>query len=341
MHDALCDLALPRRRTTCFKLLSAALFVTGCATAQSPNALDPRSPESSNIAELWWVMFALGTGVFLLVAFILLYLLFIRNRHRSSTDVDVHRGAHWILYGGLVLPTIILAIVFGFTLRSMQVMALEAESPLVIEVVGKRWWWEVRYPNYNIITANEIHIPINHRVELHLTSADVIHSFWVPQLHGKLDMVPGQTNVLQIQANQERTYRGVCAEFCGLQHARMQFLVVAQSEDNFNQWLLHQQQPANMQLSASAQRGHDVFFEVGCSTCHAISGTQAVSAFGPNLTHLASRQTIGAAILPNNRGNLGGWVVNAQSVKPGSLMPPMDIPAADVQPLLDYLQSLE
>lgn len=341
MHDALCDLALPRRRRTFLTILSALLFATGCATAQSPNALDPQSPEAANIAELWWVMFALGTGIFLLVTFVLLYTLFIRNQKKSQDDIQEQKGGRWIVYGGLVLPTVVLAIVFVFTLRSMQVMALEDESPLVIEVVGKMWWWEVRYPDHNIITANEIHIPVNHQVELRLTSADVIHSFWVPQLHGKLDMIPGQTNTLQIQANRERTYRGVCSEFCGLQHARMQFLVIAHSEENFNEWILLQQQPANTQLSESAQRGRDVFFEVGCSTCHAISGTEAVSAFGPNLTHLASRQTIGAAILPNNRGNMGGWVVNAQSIKPGSLMPPMDIPAADMEPLLDYLQSLE
>ncbi|MBE2270480.1 MAG: cytochrome c oxidase subunit II [Anaerolinea sp.] len=341
MHDALCAFALSRRWRTVLTILSATFFVTGCATARAPNALDPRSPEATNIAELWWVMFVLGTGIFLLVTFLLLYTLFIRNHKKAQGDIQSQKGGRWIIYGGLVLPTIILAVVFVFTLRSMQVLALEDEPPLIIEVVGKMWWWEVRYPDHNIITANEIHIPVNHRVELRLTSADVIHSFWVPQLHGKLDMVPGQTNVLQIQANRERTYRGMCSEFCGLQHARMQFLVVAQSENDFNQWVLQQQQPASTQLSESAQRGREVFFEVGCSTCHAISGTEAVSAFGPNLTHLANRQTLGAAILPNNRGNLGGWITNAQALKPGSLMPPMDIPAADVEPLLDYLQSLE
>ena len=286
-------------------------------------------------------MFILGTGVLVLVALLLLYALFIRNPRRSLTDVRPQAGLRWVLYGGLLLPIVILAIVFVFTLRSMQVLAHDDDPPLTIEVVGHMWWWEVRYPDYNIITANEIYIPTGQVVELHLTSADVIHSFWVPELHGKMDLVPGTTRAFQIQADQARTYRGICAEFCGLQHAKMHFLVVAEPPEAFDAWLQHQQTTARTMLSESAQRGREVFFEVGCQFCHAIGGTDAVSRFGPDLTHFASRQTIGAASLPNNRGNLGGWVVNAQTIKPGSRMPPVEIPAEDVEPLLDFLESLD
>lgn len=277
---------------------------------------------------------------FLLVTFLLLYTLFIRNQQRSVEQIEVQQGNLWIIYGGLVLPTLVLSIVFVFTLRSMQILAHDDDPPLVIEIVGRLWWWEVRYPDYNIITANEIHIPVGFPIEFRLTSAEVIHSFWVPELHGKMDLIPGQTNTLQLQADQARTYRGICAEFCGLQHAKMHFLVIAQPADEFNQWLIQQQQPVSTPQDESILRGQQVFFEVGCATCHAIGGTNAVSAFGPNLTHFASRQTIGAASLLNNRGNLAGWIVNAHSIKPGSHMPPMDIPAEDLHPLLDYLETL-
>lgn len=342
MHDALCKSALSRRHHVLLIALSATGLATGCATARSPSALDPRSDAATNITELWWVMFILGTAVFLLVSFLLLYILFTRNRQQPTDDRTQGRhGRRWIFLGGIALPIVVLAVVFGFTLRSMYALAHEEDPPLVIEVVGRLWWWEVRYPAFNVITANEIHIPVDTTISLHLTSADVIHSFWVPELHGKMDLVPGKTNTIQIRADEEKTYRGLCAEFCGLQHAHMHFLVIANSAEGFDQWLVRQQQPANSNLSQSAQRGREVFFEVGCATCHAISGTDAVSAFGPNLTHVANRQTIGAASLPNNRGNLGGWVVNAQAIKPGSHMPPVDIPAADLQALLDYLQSLD
>jgi cytochrome c oxidase subunit 2 len=327
-------------------LLAIFIMTGGSVSAQDDppvSALQPGGPAAANIAELWWVMFGLGTAVFFLVTAILLYTLFIRNRNRSDQDVQPQPGKRWLVYGGVVMPSIVLAIVAVFTLRSMSVLAYADDAPLVIEVVGRMWWWEVRYPAYNVITANEIHIPANTRVEFHLTSAEVIHSFWVPELHGKMDLVPGQTSIFQLQADTPGVYRGICAEYCGLQHAKMHFLMIAQSPEEFNDWLIRQQQPpvAVTTLSESAQRGQQVFFEVGCATCHAISGTAAVSAFGPNLTHFASRQTLGSASLPNNRGNLAGWVVNAQSIKPGSHMPPMNIPAQDLHPLLDYLETLQ
>ncbi|MDX2138512.1 MAG: cytochrome c oxidase subunit II [Chloroflexota bacterium] len=328
-------------RTLRLLALVTFLAVGSRASAQDGapvSALQPAGPAAANIAQLWWVMFALGMAVFILVTAILLYTLLVRNRRRSVEDVQPARGNRWLIYGGLVMPAIVLAIVAAFTLRSMVVLAQDEDAPLVIEAVGRMWWWEIRYPNHNVITANEFHIPVGYPVHFYLTSAEVIHSFWVPELNGKMDLIPGRTSILQIQADEPGVYRGICAEYCGLQHAKMYFLLIAHPVEEFNQWLIAQQQPLDTtRLSESEQRGQQVFFEVGCATCHAISGTDAVSAFGPDLTHFASRQTIGPAWLPNNRGNLAGWVVNAQSIKPGSLMPPMDIPAEDLPPLLDYL----
>lgn len=305
------------------------------------SVLEPRGSAASSIDELWWLMFILGTAVFLLVSFLLVYAVFVRGQTDRSNTSSSKAGMNWIIYGGLLMPTVVLAIVFIFTVRTMHAIAHTDNHDLTIQVVAHMWWWEVRYPDFNIVTANEIHIPVGYTVEFELSSFDVIHSFWVPQLGGKMDMIPGTTNSLQLQADEVGVYRGICAEFCGMQHAKMHYLVIAQTPEEFNEWLINQQQPAQEVTDASALRGQEVFFEVGCATCHAISGTRAVSAFGPDLTHIASRQTIGSGILPNNRGNLAGWVVNAQSVKPGSRMPPMEIPADDLQALLDYLATLD
>ncbi len=332
-----------------FLVALTVIFISSCSTTRDTqfptNALNPQGPAAANIAELWWLMFALGIAVFLLVSLLMFYAIFKRNRAdldpETSDTPQQEAGTRWIIYGGLVMPTIVLAIVFAFTLRSINALAQTENPDLTIQVVGHMWWWEVRYPDQNVITANEIHIPVGYKVEFQLTSNDVIHSFWVPELQGKMDMIPGTTNTLQLQADAVGIYRGICGEFCGLQHAKMHYLIVAQTPEEFNEWLINQQQPAQEVTDENALRGQEVFFEVGCATCHAISGTQAVSAFGPDLTHLATRETIGAGILPNNRGNLAGWIVNAQSIKPGSRMPPMEIPGDDLQALLAYLETLD
>jgi cytochrome c oxidase subunit II len=332
---------------TRFLLFSALVFFAGCSpidlgpeTNRPLSALEPRGPFAANIAELWWVMFVLGTGVFILVTALTLYILFLRNPQRTAAEVNRQRGMAWIIYGGVVMPVIVLAVVYVFTLRSFDFIRQVPNPPVVIEAVGHMWWWEFRYPEQDFITANEMHIPVGQHVEVRLTSADVIHSFWVPELHGKLDMIPGQVQTLQIIADEPGIYRGICGEFCGLQHARMHFMVIAQPEEEYEEWLVRQQQPAPAPEEDNVVRGQQVFFEVGCHFCHAIQGTQANRRFGPDLTHLASRHTIAAGVLPNNRGSLGGWVVNPQTVKPGVRMPPAEIGSEDLQALLDYLETL-
>jgi cytochrome c oxidase subunit 2 len=191
-----------------------------------------------------------------------------------------------------------------------------------------------------LLTANYIHIPAGVPVRVHLGSQDVIHSFWVPELHGKLDMIPGQTNSFWLQADNPGEYKGICAEFCGTQHAKMLFLVVAQPPDEFAAWLEQQQQPAAVPAEPLAQQGLQVFLTGGCVECHAVRGTDATGNLGPDLTHIASRRTLGAGILPNNPGNLGGWIADPQHIKPGNLMPDSPLTGEELQALLAYMATL-
>jgi cytochrome c oxidase subunit II len=314
-----------------------------------PSSLDPNGPVAANIVELWWLMFFLGTAVFVLVLGVMLLGLFRRRDAGQADERDVERrGERWIILGGIVLPAIVLAIVFGFTVRSSALTA-NAESPdaLTIEVVGRRWWWEVNYPDEGIVTANEIHIPVGKTVELVLTSGDVIHSFWVPQLGGKMDMIPGRTNRMTLRADQAGEFRGECAEFCGLQHARMHFLMIAQPPEEFEQWAEAQRTAANEPEDERAIRGQAVFIAAGCVYCHTIRGLDGADLdrssvdLGPDLTHLAGRRTIAAGMRGNNRGNLAGWIADPHSIKRGALMPATLLAGEDLQALLDYLESLE
>jgi cytochrome c oxidase subunit 2 len=197
-----------------------------------------------------------------------------------------------------------------------------------------------------VITANEIHIPVGKAVEIQLQTADVIHSFWVPELHGKMDLIPARINKIVIQADKAGVYRGECAEFCGLQHAHMGFMVVAESQADYDNWVKAQQQPAVQPANQTALQGQQVFMSVGCVFCHTVRGLKDKEIdrssvdLGPDLTHLDSRLTIAGASLTKNRGNLAGWVVDAQHIKPGALMPEMDIDSEQLQALLAYLETL-
>ena len=308
-----------------------------------PSSLDPRGPAAANIADLWWVMFFLGTAVFLLVIGLMFFGLFSR---RTDAEPDESQGHRWVIFGGILMPVVVLAVVFIFTIRSSMLLA-NATGTLVIEVTGWRWWWEISYPEYDVTTANELHIPAGTPVELRLTSGDVIHSFWVPQLHGKMDLVPGQENTLIIQADEPDIYRGECAEYCGLQHSLMQFLVIAEHPDDFDSWIAAQQQEALQPQDDLAARGQEVFLTAGCVYCHTVRGLESGDIdrsavdLGPDLTHLATRVTIAAGIRENNRGNLSGWISNPHGIKPGVLMPATLLPGEDLQALLAYLETLQ
>lgn len=318
---------------------------TACTT-QEIGAFDPQGYGSVQIDRLWWIILVISVIVYAFVMGTLILALL--RRRREAPDIRQSappRGSHtYVTINGIVLPAVILIGVFFLSLMTMNGLNPDTdENTLVIEVTGRRWWWEVRYPDSNFVTANEIHIPVNQPVRIRLISDDVIHSFWVPSLHGKVDMIPGQVNEITLQAETVGSYRGQCAEYCGTQHGRMAFYVIADTAEGFDAWLANQQEPAvepEAEDSLVAQ-GKQVFLTASFAYCHSIRGTAAQSDVGPDLTHLASRQTIGAGILPNTRGNLAGWVVNAQSIKPGSLMPAVPIAGEDLQALLAYLESLE
>ena len=216
---------------------------------------------------------------------------------------------------------------------------------LPIRVIGHQWWWEVVYPDTipqdQIETANEIHIPVGEPVVIAFESQDVIHSFWVPNLNGKRDLIPGYKTSLWLQADRAGVYRGQCAEFCGHEHAKMALVVVAQPPAEFEAWRAKQRQSQLPPTDSVAKRGEQVFLARDCVMCHAIAGTPAGGRTGPDLTHVASRATLAAGTLPNTRGNLGGWIVDPQRIKPGVLMPPNQIAPQDLQALLTYLETLK
>jgi cytochrome c oxidase subunit II len=330
-------------------LLSACAAIPPTSPSQTPSALDPRGPGAAKIADLWWIMFGLGVLVYAIVMTILILAIIRRQRATRETppDSDESKGWNWVILGGIALPAVILVIVFGSTIYTLAAISNPPDpDTLTINVIGRRWWWQVSYKNRGVDLANEIHIPVGVPVEILIESADVIHSLWIPQLHGKMDAIPTRVNKLVIQADEPGVYRGECAEYCGLQHAHMGFMVVAQPPDEFNVWLAEQQQPALEPRDESAMRGRDVFMGAGCVYCHTVRGLNDKSVdasavdLGPDLTHVYSRLTIAGATLTTNRGNLAGWIIDAQHVKPGSLMPPIYISSQDLQDLLAYLETL-
>lgn len=327
--------------------LSFFTMLLAACSPSTPSMLDSRGPQADKIASLSWLMFGIAALVFIVITIFLL-LAVVRSRRESliaeaSSDTD-RRAITWVLVGGAVIPVVVLFAIMFLSITTDPANAAAAGSALNIEVIGHRWWWEVHYPDQSFTTANEIHIPVNQAVVLHVTSADVIHSLWIPQLNGKFDMIPGQTNTVSIQASQTGVYRGECAEFCGMQHAHMSFMVVAEDADQFNKWQTNEQKPAAA-LDPSNQsaifEGQQTFLGSSCVYCHTIKGTNASGTLGPDLTHIASRATIGAGVLPNTPGNLAGWIINSQAIKPGNLMPPMDLDSDQLQAILAYFRTLQ
>ena len=321
--------------------IASMLFVvvagaTGCG-GQESGAFAPRSADARAVNTLFWVMVALGTAVFATV----IVLLVMARRGRGDDDearLD-RRAGRLVIGGGVILPVVILVPLTVVMLLVGDRISPTRDAAFEVEVTGHQYWWEIEYPD-GTVTANEIHIPADRPVRLVLRSADVIHSVWVPQLAGKVDMIPGETTELLIEADRPATYLGQCAEFCGLQHARMRFLVIAQRADDFDAWLRNEAADAAPPAGDAAERGAIAFTDVGCASCHAVRGTDAEGQLGPDLTHIASRSTLGAATVDNDRGHLAGWIANAQGVKPGAHMPPMPLTSQQIQDLLDYLEGL-
>ena len=325
------------------------MFASACRDVPM-NYMVGHGPVASSEARLgWWLVIVSGV----VVAIVSLLVVIGGWRRRPGTRdaralerTAAHGGLLWIYLGGLIIPAVILVISFALTLGTLHATARPGRDPAAtIQVIGHRWWWEVRYidpdPAQTIETANEIHVPVGRPVRIQLTSADVIHSFWVPQLAGKTDVIPGQTNVAWLEADSAGVYRGACTEYCGLQHANMALVVIAEPPAAFSAWQSAQHASAAAPSDPEAAAGLAVFQKAACATCHAIRGTDALGRVGPDLTHLASRLTLAAGTLENTRGNLAGWIGNAQAIKPGNDMPVMTIAPRDLQALLAYLETLK
>jgi cytochrome c oxidase subunit 2 len=302
-------------------------------------ALSPAGTHAGRIASLYWVFFWISAIVWFLVvgfAFVAAFRRGFRNEEQELKRVVI--SATGVTAGVLV------CLLIASLLTDKRVAASPYGQPLDVEVVGHQWWWEVHYPDTiasrTAITANEIHIPVGRSIHILLSSHDVIHSFWAPSLQGKVDLIPTRVNDIWISAERPGIFRGQCAEYCGVQHAKMGLYVIAEPPSQFERWREHQLAPAAEPVTDSQRHGREVFLNGPCLVCHALRGTSAFATLGPDLTHVASRGSIAAAVLANNRGNLGGWIVDAQHIKPGAYMPSLNLKASDVQPLVDYLEML-
>jgi cytochrome c oxidase subunit 2 len=305
-------------------------------------SLEPESPAASTITDLWWIMFWLGIAVFVVFAVALGVGLLRRRSESSETDEERSVSGRWFAVGGVVIPAIIVIIVLVATIVAMRATPdTAASNELEVEIVAHQWWWEVRYPGEGFTTANEVHIPVGRPVTVRLSSVDVIHSFWVPRLGGKIDMLPDRPNTMVLEADEPGEHKSQCAEFCGLAHANMALTVVAESEDDFASWLAQRRQPSADPEEAVASRGFDEFMASDCADCHTIRGTEADSSDGPDLTHFASRPNLGAMFVPNTRDNLAEWITDPHELKPGAKMPATDLEDEELDALLDYLEVLE
>jgi cytochrome c oxidase subunit II len=246
-----------------------------------------------------------------------------------------------VLLGGVVVPLLVLGVLWAITLAGMSALSQpDRAAALRVEVIGHQWWWEVRYPQEGVVTANDIHIPAGRPVQVELTTDDVIHSFWVPQLTGKTDLVSGRINKMRIQADRPGVYRGQCAEYCGLQHANMIFYVVADRPAQFQDWLNVERQDATTPTDPLAQQGERVFLSSACAGCHTVRGTEASGQVGPDLTHFGSRVSIGAGTLTKSPENLLAWISDSQVFKPGNLMPPIPLSPDELETIVAYLEGL-
>ncbi len=323
-------------------MLSCLALLAGCGGDQS--ALDPKSDQSRAIADLWWWMLV-AAAIVLGGAVVLLLIAWVRRRSEGFPFVGKSErlSVGLVVTFGIAIP--IVSLIALFVVANLSV-AEKTDAPargstsMTVEVVARQWFWEVRYPGSRAVTANEIHIPAQTRVNLVARTADVIHSFWVPRLNRKIDMVPGRTNRILLYADDPGAYRGQCAEFCGLQHAHMGFIVFADPPSRFRAWLSEQVGDRRAPSTAEERRGERVFLDQACSSCHTIRGTSADGRVGPDLTHLASRTTLAGNTIPNNRGYLGAWVQDPQHFKPGNKMPGLNLTQRESRELVDYLASL-
>jgi cytochrome c oxidase subunit 2 len=318
----------------------------GVLLASGVPVLDPVSKDAAAISSLFGVVFLICLVILIVVVALICMSLF-RSRSKAIDTPRQNFGSHRVEIGWTIPPVVI---VLFLAVASARVIVGQnaaparevgsADAAADMRVVGHQWWWEVRYSGSAAVTANEIHIPVGRRLRVEVDSADVIHSFWVPQLGPKKDMIRGHPNFVWLQVDRAGVYEGACSEFCGDQHAWMRFTVVAEDEQSFQDWLAHHAKPASIPTAPTAKAGMDTFFAQTCANCHAIGGTTAVANAAPDLTHLASRRDLGAGVISNTPQNLAQWLRNPMRIKPGCQMPNFNFGDEQIDQLVAYLETL-
>lgn len=333
------------------------LALAGCRTAQS--TFNAHGPAAQRISHLEWFM-----SILFLIATVIMWALFAYAFYRRRGTLAEHEpitatgGESWIAIGGLIVPLIILSVIFVWGLGLLREFpihgmhgaghqnAMARSMKPDILIVGHQWWWEIHYlsddPSKEVTTANELHLPQGKPVNIRLETHDVMHSFWIPALHGKVDLIPGMPNYIRIVASDTGEYTGQCAEFCGEEHARMRLLAIVQSPEKYNAWLDAQRQPGHEPTSDDAKAGEKLFVSAPCANCHQVRGTLAGGTVAPDLTHIGSRKMIASDVYPNNDAYLEAWITHAQSLKPGCLMPNItQYSGKQLGQLIAYLRQLQ
>ncbi|MFQ5679117.1 MAG: cytochrome c oxidase subunit II [Gemmatimonadota bacterium] len=323
-------------------LILVVLVLQACGGVYPQSALHPSSDFATRVHDLFVGIFWWAVVVFVVVEGVLLYVLLrFRERPGDARPRPVH-GNTPLEIGWTLAPALILVAIAIPTIKTIFVVdGPPPDDPLTVEVVGKQWWWEFRYPELDLVTANEAHIPVGRPVEFRLRSADVVHSFWIPRLGGKRDLVPGRENAIWLTADSAGTYLGQCAEFCGIAHALMGMRVVAEEPAAFRTWVERMRAPAAEPVSEEARQGKELFLRSACIGCHRVAGTPAAGTVGPDLTHVGSRSTLAAGLLPNTPEELARWIQNPQQIKPGNFMLGLGLTDEQAARIAAYLSGLK
>ena len=327
-------------------------MMTGCYPDHPMSTFDAKGPVAERQLQLFWAILAASTVVVILVCGAALYIV-VKFRRRPGQGIpEQTHGSTKLEIAWTIAPIVLLA---GFAIPTVAgqfyISAPPSDEPhMVIQIDAHQWWWDVKYPDSGVVTANEIHVPTNMNVKVDLTSADVLHSFWVPKLAGKMDIIPGKTTTMWFNASEAGEYYGQCAEFCGESHAWMRFRVMAVSPEEFESWTAHQLQDAPSPSTPEETAGSTLFLMKGCIACHAIAGNPVAAGIkGPNLTHVSGRSTLAAGIMEMNDANLRSWITDPEDVKPGNIMawegvaytnPDLALTDADIDNLMAYIKSL-
>jgi cytochrome c oxidase subunit 2 len=342
-------------KRTVWSILGVAVVLTLSSCDSNQYMLNPAADQAQHIGTLWWTFVGLLSAVYALVILFTGAAIYRDKRAHGNvpfpqpvTELNPTRErrlTHTVTFFVILTTLALLSLIGRDFVADRKLHAEPTDNALNIKIVGHQWWWEVIYqdsmPTNTFRTANEIHVPVGRPIKFELESHDVIHSFWAPNLNGKRDLIPGHPTTATFVAEKPGIYRGQCAEYCGYQHANMRFLIVVDTPVEFENWLKAQHASAHEPATDSERHGREVFLGSTCVMCHSIQGTDARATFGPDLTHVGSRQMIAGASIPNTRGYLGGWILDPQHIKPGAHMPVHNLKPDEIRALIDYLQSLK